>query len=90
MRYMLVDIASKVFTTTSSGHRRNNLVQSTVDTRGSPRLMCGLVLSGRSTHLPKRLRGKDHRDLFLNGLQKLLEIVSGHKIGVAHETSGTF
>ena len=46
MRQSLVDIASTVLKTTSNRHSRINVVQSAVDTRGSPPLMCMLVLWG--------------------------------------------
>jgi hypothetical protein len=75
---ILMKFVSKLLTITSSRHSRIIAVQSTVDTRESPTLLCKLVLWGTvwQVHiLPKNVGGKVHRDFFLNSFQNLLQIV---------------
>ena len=84
----MVEIVSKVLTTTSSKHTRINVLQSMVD------IMCMLVLWGTVWQVQMfatTFGGKVHRDSFLNGLQNLLEIVPLLVTArFVHETFGTF
>ena len=94
MRHILVDSELNVFTTTSSRHRKITVLQFTVHTRGSPLLMCRLVLWGTVWQFrvfATKSNRQCHRDLLLNDVQILLEVMSlAVRVRVVQETSAHF
>ena len=90
----MVGIATKLFTTTSSSHRRINVLQFTVHTRRSPLLMCRLVLwwtVWQFCVFATKSNRQCHRDLLLNDVQILLEVMSlAVRTRVMQETSAHF